>query len=78
MGFKKPIELNDVTMQLLRAYGEVKSPYTDGFTAFYVKQDIYKVKWLIDEILKECPEFSGEEEWLEEQDKKKMWSELKR
>ena len=78
MGFKKPIELDDVTMQLLRAYGEIKSPYNDGFTAFYTKQDIYKVKWLVDEILKESPEFSGEKEWIEEQDKKKMWSELKR
>ena len=78
MGFKKPIELNDVTMQLLRACGEVKSPYNDGFSAFYIKQDIYKVKWLVDEILKELPEFSGEKEWLEEQDKKKVWSELKR
>jgi len=78
MGFKKPLELNDVTMQLLRAHGEVKSPYNDGFTSFYIKQDIYKVKWLVDEILKELPEFSGEKEWLEEQNKKKMWSELKR
>ena len=78
MGFKKAIELDDVTMQLLRAYGEIKSSYNDGFTAFYTKQDIYKVKWLVDEILKESPEFSGEKEWLEEQDKKKMWSELKR
>jgi len=78
MGFKKPIELDSVLMQLSRAYGEVASTYNDGFTAFYVKQDLYRVKFILDEMLKELPEFSGEKEWLEEESKKKMWKELKR
>lgn len=78
MGYKKPLEIDEVKLQLMRAYGEVSSPYNDGFTSFYTKQDLYRVKWLLDEMLKDLPEFSGEREWLEEQDKKKMWSELKR
>jgi hypothetical protein len=78
MGFKKPIELDSVLMHLSRAYGEVASTYNDGFTAFYVKQDLYRVKFILDEMLKELPEFSGEKEWLEEESKKKMWKELKR
>lgn len=78
MGYKKPLEIDEVKLQLMRAYGEIISPYNDGFTSFYTKQDLYRVKWLLDEMLKDLPEFSGEREWLEEQDKKNMWRELKR
>lgn len=78
MGFKKPLEIDEVKMQLMRAYSEIMSPYNDGFTSFYIKQDMYRVKWMIEEMIKDCPEFSGEREWLEEQDKKKVWRELKK
>lgn len=78
MGFKKPIEKNDVVMQMTAAYSYINSPYSDGFTAWYTKQELYEIKFVLDEILKRCPEFSGETEWLEEQNKKQMWSELKR
>jgi hypothetical protein len=78
MGFRKPIDVNDVKMQLLKAHGEICSAYNDGWTAFGVKQNLYEIKFLLDEILKRQPTFVGEEEWLTEQHKKQMWSELKR
>jgi hypothetical protein len=78
MGFRKPIEANDVKMQLMRAHGAISSTYNDGFTQWELKKELYEVKWLLDEMLKRQPTFSGEEEWLEEQHKKQMWSELKR
>lgn len=78
MGFKKPIDLDNVIRQLHHSYIEIASPYNDGFTSFYVKQDLYRIKFLLDEMLKELPTFSGEEEWLIEQEKTKMWKELKR
>lgn len=78
MGFRKPIEVNDVKMQLLRTHGEICSPYNEGFTSWELKKELYDIKWLLDEMLKRQPTFSGEEQWLEEQDKRKVWSELKR
>ncbi len=78
MGFKKPLEANDVKMQLIRAHGEICSPYNDGFTTWEIKKDLYEIKWLLEEMLKRQPTFSDEEAWLEEQHKKHMWSELKR
>jgi hypothetical protein len=65
-------------MQLMRAHGEICSTYNDGFVSWALKKELYEVKWLLDEMLKRQPTFSGEEEWLEEQDKKRVWSELKR
>lgn len=78
MGFKKPIEVDDIKMQLMRAHGEICSAYNDGFTQWQLKKELYEIKWLLDECLKRQTTFSGEEEWLEEQHKKQMWSELKR
>lgn len=74
----KPLDSNDIRTQLIRAYGEIQSPYNDGFISWGLKQELYEIKFILDEILKRCPDFAGEEKWLEEQHKKQMWSELKR
>jgi len=65
-------------MQLLKAHGEICSQYNDGWTSWELKKELYEIKWLLDECIKRQPDFSGEEKWLEEQDKKRVWSELKR
>jgi len=78
MGFKKPIERNSITMAILKTHGEICSPYNDGYVSWGMKQELYEIKFLLDEILKREPTFAGEAEWLEEQSKKQMWSELKR
>jgi hypothetical protein len=78
MGFRKPIDVNDVKMQLLKAHGEICSAYNDGFIQWEIKKELYEIKYLIDECIKRQPTFSGEDEWLAEQHKKHMWSELKR
>lgn len=78
MGFKKPLELSDLQMQLMRAHGEICSPYNDGWTSWETKKELFQIKFLLDEMLKQQPTFTGEEEWLKEQEKKQMWSELKR
>jgi len=78
MGFQKPIVKTEITMQLLKAHGEICSAYNDGFTQWQLKKELYEIKWLIEECLDREPTFSGEEEWLEEHHKKRMWSELKK
>ncbi len=78
MGFKKPLDVNDVKLQLLQAHTEICSPYNDGFVQWELKKEIYGIKFLLDEMIKRQPAFSDEEEWLEEEHKKRVWSELKR
>jgi hypothetical protein len=78
MGFTKPLEVNDVKMQLMKAHGEICSTYNDGWTSWELKKELYEIKWLLDECIKRQPTFSDEEEWLDAQHKKQMWSELKR
>ena len=79
MGFRKPIETDSIITQLRRAYGEVNSPYNDGFTGWAIKQELYEIKFLLDEILKESPSFGEtEERYLDQVDKAKVWRELKK
>ena len=78
MGYRKPLDSNEIKFQLIKAHGEICSPYNDGYTSWNTKQELYQIKFLIDEMLRQQPTFSGEEEWLEEQHKKLMWSELNR
>lgn len=76
MGFRKPMDYNSVNHQIYMAGVELHSPYNDGFVQWEIKKDLYKLKFLVDEILKQSPEFVGEPEFLEEHAKKKMWKSL--
>jgi len=51
-----------------------------GWVNWPCKQDLYRVKFAIDEMLANTSKFSGEEEWLEEQrveqEQKQIWKAL--
>lgn len=62
---------------LRAAFRECISPYNDGFVTWGIKQDLYQLKWMLDEMLKECPTYAPEQEWLKEQEQKKIIRYLK-
>lgn len=72
MSFIKKWDVADISRQINTAAYECSSPYNDGFNAWGVKQDLYRMKWLIEDALRRCPQFSPEEDWLREQEKKKV------
>ena len=77
MGFRKTWEISQTIDQLHACARQAQSPYNDGFTAWACKQDLYRVKFAVEEMLARTPTFSGEEEWLEEQEKQKVMRILK-
>lgn len=76
MGFRKPMDYQSVHHQIYMAGVELHEPKNDGFTQWMIKQDLYKTKWLLDEILADSPTFAGEEEFLKEHEQVKMWRTL--
>jgi hypothetical protein len=75
---KKTWGVADVVQQINNAARECRSPYNDGFTGWYVKQDLYQMKFILDEALKNCPDFGTmEQEWLTEQEQKRIIKILK-
>lgn len=78
MGLKKNWDLTDISTQIRAISRECSSPYNDGFNAFEFKKDLYQIKFLIDQLIKTSPNFGSlEEQWLSEQEKKKIVKILK-
>jgi hypothetical protein len=77
MGFKKNWDVANVAQQINTMAYECSSSYNDGYVAWGVKQDLYKIKELVDDALKRCPTFSPESAWLHEQEQKKIIKILK-
>ena len=77
MGFRKDWDINAITHGIWMMRGQMNSPYNDGFVTWPIKQDLYKLKWLVDATLAEASTYAGEEKWLEEQEREKIMRILK-
>ena len=78
MGLKKNWDTMDIANQLSALSRECSSPLNDGFTAFECKKDLYQLKFIIDHALSRSPDFGDlEQQWLQEQEKKRIIKILK-
>ncbi len=78
MGFKKNWDVADIASQIHSLARECSSVYNDGFTSFECKKDLYQLKLIIDNALSEAPDFGElEQEWLTEQEQKRIIKILK-
>jgi len=78
MGYRKPIDYNAVHHQIYITGVELRSHYTDGFNQWELKKDLYRLKWLLDDILQEAPKFEGEQEFLHEHERQVILQVLER
>jgi hypothetical protein len=72
MGFKYSYDITNAVREVNACAYDITSPLTDGFVAWGAKQDLYRLKWILEDALRRCPNFSLEEEWLREEEKKKV------
>ena len=77
MGFHKPMDYVSIKQQIHRAASELNSPYNDGFNQWEIKKDLYRLKWLLDDILKRTVSFEGEEEFIEQHSKETVWKAIR-
>lgn len=78
MGFKKSWDIADISHQIHSLARECSSLYNDGFTSFECKKDLYQLKQIIDAAITNSPNFGElEQEWLQEQEKKRIIKILK-
>ena len=63
-----------------RMYYGANDPYVTGWNNWPCKQDLYRVQFALEDMLKNCPAYGPEQEWLAEQqlerDQRQMWSTL--
>jgi len=74
---KKTWSVEEIATQIHAIARECASPYNEGFTAFELKKDLYQIKEILDTAIKQSPTFSGEQQWLTEQEKKRIIKILK-
>lgn len=78
MGFKQNWDVADIARQIHSMARECASPYNTGFVTFEIKKDLYQLKDIVDQALKESPNFGDmEQEWLTDQEQKRIIKHLK-
>ena len=68
---------NRIISELYSAYYACKDPRQTGFATWPIKQDLYRVKWALDEMIRKCPTFLDEAEFLKEHEQEKLLDALK-
>lgn len=69
--------VDDIVRQIHCAYYACTDPRMDGFTTWGVKQDLYQIKWILDDLIRKCPTFVDEDLWVREQEKDRVVKILK-
>ena len=70
--------VDQVISECQKMHHGATDPYVTGWNNWPCKQDLYRVKFAVDEMLKNTSRFTGEAEWLLEQEKEQVWKILKR
>jgi len=69
--------VDQVINECQKMYHGANDPYVTGWNNWPCKQDLYRVKFAVDEMLAKTSQFTGEQEWLLEQEQQRMWNLLK-
>lgn len=72
MGFKYSYDITKAAREINAAAYDACDHKLDGYIQWGAKQDLYRLKWILEDALRRCPHFSIEDEWLREQEKKKV------
>ena len=69
---------DQVISQCQQMYFGATDPHVTGWANWPCKQDLYRVKFAVDEMLKKTSGFAGEQEWLREQEAERIVNILKK
>jgi hypothetical protein len=69
--------VDQVISECQKMYYGATDQHMTGFVNWPCKQDLYRVKFAVDEMLANTSRFAGEDEWLLEQEQQQMWKILK-
>jgi hypothetical protein len=67
----------DIISQIRTSAYQCSDHRTDSWIAWGLKQDLYQIKWVLDDQLKKCPQFGPEEEWIKDHAKERIIKILK-
>jgi len=74
MGHMQSWNIDKIITDIGRCAREMNDWHNDGYVQWHCKQDLYRVKFELDRLLKTSPYFSMEQEWLDDQAKQQVWT----
>lgn len=78
MGFRKSWDVADIANQIHSLSRECSSSYNDGYLSFEFKKELYLLKEIVDQALKDAPDFGeNEQQWLTDREQKRIINILK-
>jgi hypothetical protein len=72
MGHKYSYNITEAAREINAAAYDATNSRNDGYVAWGAKQDLYRLKWILEDAINRCPTFAPEADWLREQEKKKV------
>jgi hypothetical protein len=72
MGYRYSYNVTAAAREINAAAYDANDSGATGFVQWGAKQDLYRLKWIIEDAIKRCPTFSPEQEWLREQEKERV------
>jgi len=76
-GYVKTWNFDQIQNQLRSAVHVCTDPGQDGYSTWPIKQDLYQLQWMLDELIQKCPRYIDEPEWLREQEQSRIIDILK-
>jgi len=70
--------VDQVIAECRKMYSGANDHYMTGWENWPCKQDLYRVKFAVEEMLQNTSKFAPEDEWLKEQEQQRMWKTLKK
>jgi hypothetical protein len=71
-------DIDDIMSRIPKMNIEMTSPYNDGYVSWGIKQDLYLLKFFLDKIIAEAPEFVDEKQWLKDKEEEMIMEILKK
>jgi hypothetical protein len=71
-------DIDDIMSRIRKMNIEMTSPYNDGYVSWGIKQDLYLLKFFLDKIIAEAPEFVDEKQWLKDKEEEMIMEILKK
>jgi hypothetical protein len=69
----KDWSLKDIKTEISKISWAESDPRMDGFVTWGCKQELYEILWYVEEKLRKCSTYAGEDDFLKEHDKEMTW-----
>ena len=71
-------DANEIIHEINKIAWAERNPYETGYNTVKCKQDLYTILWHVQDCLERCHTYSGEDEWIKQQEANRTLERLKR